>query len=141
MNTRSPLLAAMLPALLPALASAQQYALTWSSIDGGGTMQSAAGPYVLGGTIGQHDAGPDLAGPGAPGTRIIGGFWAVGDQNAPACMADFNGDGNLDPDDLGDYINCYFTTPPCAQADFNADGNVDPDDLGDYINAYFAGCP
>ncbi|MGD9691173.1 MAG: serine hydrolase [Phycisphaerales bacterium] len=57
------------------------------------------------------------------------------------CPADFNGDGNLDPDDLGDMINCYFTLPPCRQADYNADGNIDPDDLGDFINAYFAGCP
>ncbi|MGD9691007.1 MAG: hypothetical protein AB7K52_11790 [Phycisphaerales bacterium] len=57
------------------------------------------------------------------------------------CAADFNADGNLDPDDLGDYINCYFSQPPCPMADFNADGNIDPDDLGDFINAYFAGCP
>ncbi|MGD9690163.1 MAG: hypothetical protein AB7K52_10970 [Phycisphaerales bacterium] len=56
------------------------------------------------------------------------------------CLADFNMDGNVDPDDLGDYINCYFGDPPCGQADFNNDGNVDPDDLGDFINTYFAGC-
>lgn len=56
------------------------------------------------------------------------------------CDADFNADGLLDPDDLGDYINCYFSNPPCAKADFNHDGSVNPDDLGDYINAYFAGC-
>ncbi|MGD9688504.1 MAG: choice-of-anchor J domain-containing protein [Phycisphaerales bacterium] len=57
------------------------------------------------------------------------------------CRADFNADGALDPDDLGDYINCYFAQPPCGAADFNADGVSNPDDLGDYINAYFAGCP
>ncbi|MGD9690872.1 MAG: hypothetical protein AB7K52_14980 [Phycisphaerales bacterium] len=56
------------------------------------------------------------------------------------CPADFNSDGNLDPDDLGDFINCFFTQPPCDGADFNADGNVDPDDLGDFINAFFGGC-
>ncbi|MGD9688813.1 MAG: hypothetical protein AB7K52_02360 [Phycisphaerales bacterium] len=58
----------------------------------------------------------------------------------PDCVADFNMDGNLDPDDLGDFINCFFSMPPCGQADFNHDGNVDPDDLGDFINAFFAGC-
>lgn len=58
----------------------------------------------------------------------------------PACAADFNGDGDLNPDDLGDYINCYFAVPPCAEADFNGDGDTNPDDLGDYINAYFLGC-
>ncbi|MGD9689769.1 MAG: hypothetical protein AB7K52_08970 [Phycisphaerales bacterium] len=56
------------------------------------------------------------------------------------CAADFNGDGSIDPDDLGDYINCYFSNPPCLQADFNRDGSVDPDDLGDFINTYFSPC-
>ncbi|MGD9688205.1 MAG: hypothetical protein AB7K52_05485 [Phycisphaerales bacterium] len=58
----------------------------------------------------------------------------------PGCPADFNGDHNLDPDDLGDFINCFFSQPACAGADFNSDGNIDPDDLGDFINAYFGGC-
>ncbi len=56
------------------------------------------------------------------------------------CPADFNDDGSLDPDDLSDFITCYFTTPPCAEADYSGDGNTDPDDLSDYITAYFAGC-
>ncbi|MGD9689829.1 MAG: S8 family serine peptidase [Phycisphaerales bacterium] len=56
------------------------------------------------------------------------------------CPADFNNDGNLDPDDLGDMINCFFSQPPCPGSDYNNDGNIDPDDLGDFINDYFAGC-
>ncbi len=56
------------------------------------------------------------------------------------CRADFNGDGVVDPDDLSDYIGCYFSTPPCPLADINNDSNVDPDDLSDYIGIYFAGC-
>ncbi|MGD9689745.1 MAG: lamin tail domain-containing protein [Phycisphaerales bacterium] len=57
--------------------------------------------------------------------------------NLNNCRQDFNNDGNVDPDDLGDFINCYFSVPPCDRADFNMDGNVDPDDLGDFINLYF----
>ncbi|MGD9689439.1 MAG: PQQ-dependent sugar dehydrogenase [Phycisphaerales bacterium] len=61
-----------------------------------------------------------------------------------ACPQDFNGDGFLDPDDLGDYINCFFGNMgdpgACGLADFNKDGSVDPDDLGDFIDQYFAGC-
>ncbi len=56
------------------------------------------------------------------------------------CPADFNGDGNLDPDDLADYIACYFSMPPCPEADFNHDTIIDPDDLADYIAAHFDGC-
>jgi len=56
------------------------------------------------------------------------------------CPADFNGDRVLDPDDLADYIGCYFGTPQCSGADFYGDGVVDPDDLADFITAFFAGC-
>jgi len=59
----------------------------------------------------------------------------------PACAADFNADGVINPDDLADFIGCYFGQPTCPQADFNADGEVNPDDLADFIGAYFAGCP
>ncbi len=58
-----------------------------------------------------------------------------------ACPADFNLDGNTDPDDLSDYIACHFSMPPCAEGDHNGDGNVDPDDLSDFIAAYFNPCP
>ncbi len=57
-----------------------------------------------------------------------------------ACGADFNSDGVLDPDDLSDYIACFFAPAPCLDADLNGDGVVDPDDLSDYIGAFFAGC-
>ena len=56
------------------------------------------------------------------------------------CPADFNNDGNLDPDDLADYIGAYFGDPPGTGSDFNQDGLTDPDDLADYIGAFFAGC-
>jgi len=57
-----------------------------------------------------------------------------------ACPADFNGDGNVDPDDLADFIACYFSLPACPEGDFNHDGIVDPDDLADYVAAHFEGC-
>jgi hypothetical protein len=47
------------------------YDLTWSSIDGGGTMFSTGGGYSLGGTIGQPDAGLLSGG----GYTLGGGFW------------------------------------------------------------------
>lgn len=54
------------------------------------------------------------------------------------CDADFNGDGDINPDDLGDFLNCYFSVPACERGDYNGDGDINPDDLGDYINSYFA---
>ena len=70
--------------------------------------------------------------------------WEVSWLYRPPCTVDFNGDGVINPDDLGDYITEYFyyaqfnllTFP--AQVDFNADGALNPDDLGDYITAYYS---
>ncbi len=81
-----------------------------------------------------------------PGFFYSANFWEAGFDNLRievigdtfACN-DFNQDGSVDPDDLGDFINCYFL-PGCDRADFNHDDNVNPDDLGDFINAYFGGC-
>ncbi len=57
----------------------------------------------------------------------------------PTCPPDLNGDANLDPDDLADFIACYFGAA-CPLADYNGNGATDPDDLADYIAAYFGGC-
>jgi hypothetical protein len=48
------------------------YDLTWNTIDGGGGA-SAGGGYILGGSIGQPDAGPAMNG---SGYSLAGGFWA-----------------------------------------------------------------
>jgi len=57
-----------------------------------------------------------------------------------SCAADFNHDGVVDPDDLADFVACYFASPLCGQADVNGNSIVDPDDLADFIAVYFAGC-
>ena len=67
-------------------------------------------------------------------------FSACAPIQTQPCRPDFNGDGTINPDDLADFIACFFTLPPCAAADFNSDAATDPDDLADFINAYFAGC-
>ncbi len=55
-------------------------------------------------------------------------------------LADFNHDGVVDPDDLSDYISCYFAPIPCPEAELNGDGVINPDDLSDYIALFFSGC-
>lgn len=61
-------------ALLFALGAAAQYAITWSTIDGGGGT-STGGVYSVNGTIGQPDAStaPMTGGP----YSVVGGFWAI----------------------------------------------------------------
>ena len=58
----------------PAHVPQQAYDLSWHTVDGGGHTWSTGGTYVLGGTIGQHDAG-SLAG---DTYTLGGGFWEGG---------------------------------------------------------------
>ena len=52
-------------------AAAQDYDLSWYTIDGGGEMFTTGGDYELSGTIGQPDAG-ELSG---GSFQLTGGFW------------------------------------------------------------------
>ncbi len=45
------------------------------------------------------------------------------------------------PDSAIDGVQITTAPSTDCGRDFNHDGSVDPDDLGDYINVYFGGCP
>jgi hypothetical protein len=64
------------------------------------------------------------------------------EEGAPACPADFNGDGFLDFFDYDDFVNCYENgvCPPGKTADYNNDGFVDFFDYDDFVSAYESGC-
>ncbi|MFC1879593.1 hypothetical protein ACFLZW_06725 [Chloroflexota bacterium] len=54
--------------------AAEGYQISWWKVaNGGGTIQSEGGQYVLSSTIGQWDAGSATGN----GTAFDGGFWAV----------------------------------------------------------------
>ncbi|MFN0010727.1 MAG: hypothetical protein ACKVS8_03685 [Phycisphaerales bacterium] len=62
-------------------------------------------------------------------------------ETTALCREDYNADGVLDPDDIGDYITAFFGPGPSLRTDVDEDGVVTTNDLGDYITNYFAGCP
>jgi len=68
--------ALLLPGVVTLAQSGDGYDLTWWTVNGGGTAVGAGlpGPYSLGGTVGQADAGM-LAG---DGYTLVGGFWHSG---------------------------------------------------------------
>ena len=68
-------LSIMVLTLIAAVASGQNYAINWFTIDGGGG-NSSDGQYTLRGTIGQPDAGIMSA----TGFSISGGFWSNGEE-------------------------------------------------------------
>ena len=88
---------------------------------------------------------------GSPATSDAASFTLV------TCIVDYNADGQVNPDDLGDFITDYFTPPPVPgpggyaipcpdldppydagfRTDYTHDCLVNPDDLGDYVTQYF----
>ncbi len=86
-----------------------------------------------------------IADPAAPGGQALSNVAQIatfcGATGCPTvCVADFNLDGFVDPDDLSSYIGDFFSTPAAGGTDINGDGFVDPDDLSDFIALFFAGC-
>ena len=79
------------------------YSTPWSTIDGGGVINSSGGSFTLSGTIGQPDAGSTMTG---GSFSLTGGFWA-GVNSGPACIADLNGDGELDFLDISAFLQAY----------------------------------
>lgn len=76
------------------------------------------------------------------GHRIVA---RASDPNGNICAVllvpsrgDYDGNGVLNSDDLGDYITDYFTENPPIRCDFDGDGAINSDDLGDFITSYFA---
>ena len=56
-----------------------QFAIDWSTLDGGGST-STGGAYALSGTIGQPDVGRLTGG----NYTLVGGFWSVIQQGGPS---------------------------------------------------------
>ncbi len=123
-------------ALAP-LASAQ-LSITWSTISGGGTIASAAGPFALSATIGQPAAQPAAA----DGFALYPGFWSP--EVVASCDPDINQDGNADQGDVDYIINVVAggDNPGGIDPDFNQDGNADQGDVDSLINVVAGGaCP
>ncbi len=72
--SKSAFAAAMLPLLICVPKTCgQSHAIDWATIDGGGVTFASGGPYSLGGTIGQADAGASSGGV----YELAGGFWSA----------------------------------------------------------------
>ena len=69
-------------------------------------------------------------------------YWGRFFLGAPACPADFNGDGFPDIYDFTDFVTCFETgvCPPGRTADFNNDGFADISDFTDFVTAFETGC-
>jgi len=126
----------MSAALCSASAAGQPFAVESYTIDSGGGI-SAGGSFVLHGTIGQHDAGPESA---SGGLAVRGGFW-VGSA-APGCNAADVAEpfGLLDLADVTAFVTAFNSGDPLADiaAPF---GLLDLADVSLFVASFVGGCP
>jgi len=122
---------------------AQDFAISWSTLDGGGAgpaNASAGGGYTLSGALGQPDARnhPEPMTGGA--YSMTGGFWVI--PECPAIPADYDGDCDVDAADLAFFDTCWSGPnvpqwgPGCAGVLLDSDADVDQDDFGVFQQCY-----
>ena len=71
--SRRALTPGLVSVLWMAIAYAQDYAVDWRTVDGGGEMWCTGGDFELSGTVGQPDAGAVMTG---GDFELAGGFWS-----------------------------------------------------------------
>ncbi len=131
------LAAATLTVALVPSTFAQDFDVTWYTIDGGGEMFCNGGNFELSGTIGQPDAGTMSGGT----FELTGGFWAIGVGDSPPCdPCDMNCDGDINALDIEPFLDLLFGGgDPCAacSGDVNGDGSIDALDIEPFLDCLF----
>ncbi len=102
--------------------SGGDYAIAWSTIDGGGG-QSTGGQYTVIGTIGQADSGWSRAGD----YEVLGGFF----PGEPPCIVGF--------DDFARFAEHWLVADPAG--DLDNDKDVDIGDLSWLADYWLSYCP
>ncbi|MFG0245901.1 MAG: GC-type dockerin domain-anchored protein [Phycisphaerales bacterium JB052] len=116
-------------------ATASDYEITWFDSSSIGSESQAIGDYAINGTIGQLASGPTGL---TAGYEINGGFWP-GIRPTPPCLADLNGDGELNFFDVSAFLVGFADLDPLA--DFNNDGLFNFFDVSAFLVAFKDGCP
>lgn len=133
-RTRLFSLAALVVAVTAPIALSQ-YAVPWSTIDGGGAMSSTGGNYSVAGTIGQPDASSFAAPMSGGSFSLVGGFWPVA---APICSLPGDMDLNTlrNGMDMQTFINCLLgiNGSNCTCADISGNGAVGPEDVSGFVD-------
>ena len=132
-SSRTLALGALTVLSLAAWATAQNYDLSWHTVDGGGHMFSTGGTFSLGGTIGQPDAGMMTGGQ----FQLTGGFWA-GNASVCTCPGDMNGDGMRNGGDVQQFVNCVLVGGSCSCADMNGVGGIEVGDVPAFVQQLLA---
>jgi hypothetical protein len=118
-------------------AVADDFAIDWWTIDGGGEMFTAGGDFELSGTVGQPDAS-ELVMTGGD-FELAGGFW----WGTCFLLGDLDHNGSVNISDLAQLLGNYGTTSGATyeDGDLDFDGDVDLSDLAALLGVYGTTCP
>ena len=133
---RSKLIVGVTAALLVATGvAAENFDLSWSTIDGGGVLFSSGGDWELSGTIGQ----PDAAVLRGDEYTLTGGFWFA------TPYGDCNHTGGVNLLDYDAFAACLSgpevkqTAPDCSCFDIDRDQDVDLSDAAEFQASFTNG--
>ncbi len=117
---------------------ADDFEISWHTIDGGGEMWTTGGDFELSGTIGQPDAGAIMTG---GDFELAGGFWP-GAAEDEFCHGDLDADNDIDLADLAQLLANYGTPSGASyeDGDLDGDGDVDLADLAGLLAVYGTSC-
>jgi hypothetical protein len=118
--------------------AADDLAIDWWTIDGGGEVFTTGGDFEASGTIGQPDAGSVTSG---GDFELCGGFWASAAEGE-FCFGDLDSDSDIDLADLAQLLGNYTITSGAAyeDGDLDGDGDVDLADLAALLGVYGTTC-
>ncbi len=137
MNSRSiRIMTTALLMLTAASAFAQDFDISWYTVDGGGEMFASGGSFELSGTIGQPDAGVMTGGD----FELVGGFWP-GASGGTCDACDMNCDGDVNALDIENFLGLLFEGDvPCdtCTGDVNGDGSIDALDIEPFLDCLFS---
>ena len=116
--------------------SLAQYAITASTIDGGGGTLTGS-TYAVSGTVGQPDASPTTIG---ATYEVTGGFWTASPPPC-LCVADLDDDCDTDVFDFAVFAPNFGATglTPNTGGDFDGDGDVDVFDFAVFAPGFGCG--
>ena len=124
--------------LIAAPAAAQPWSVNWNTVDDGGATFSTGGPYSVGGTIGQPDAGSCTNAT----YFVAGGFWSVVLSNCYANCDSSTIAPILNVNDFVCFTNRFASGSPYANCDNSTLAPIL--NVNDYIcfnNRFAVGCP
>jgi hypothetical protein len=115
---------------------AQDFDLSWHTVDGGGAIHSTGGNFELSGTIGQPDTGADVLTGGE--FELTGGFW----PGTCFLLGDLDHNGAVNISDLAQLLGNYGTTSGATyeDGDLDGDGDVELPDLAALLGVYGTVC-